>query len=411
MRTHYHVLGVSSSSSSEEIKAAYKRLAIQYHPDKNLEDKSAEEKFKEVNNSYQVLSDPQKKSNYDFIIAFQLSTNADANSTYSYAGSSYSSPYTESSYSEQEAASTYKRTAYSRRRYSKEKEERIAMIWVAVFLGAVFFMVIGAGAISSFKEEQHQQAISEKKLEIFGEAISFYQEKDYAATLNELQAIIFRHPPSKNEASIFMGEVLEKVKEVSDEAFELEAYENALNLLLILKKYESVYNSKYYFRIAYCYKNIGKYQEAIEVLEDIIARNERNIKAYTLIGKMYCEQMNECEEGLSFFNRARDIVVSDYTQTYGNAFSMLVSPSSTPESHFELYEARANAYFRLGNYGAAVEDINWATFLRPKKSSPYILQGDCYQKLNNKRKACEAWANAARLGDSSANDKLNVFCP
>ncbi|WP_461790255.1 molecular chaperone DnaJ [Pedobacter sp.] len=64
-RDYYDVLGVSKSASAEEIKKAYRKLAIKYHPDKNPDDKSAEDKFKEAAEAYEVLSSPEKKQRYD----------------------------------------------------------------------------------------------------------------------------------------------------------------------------------------------------------------------------------------------------------------------------------------------------------------------------------------------------------
>ncbi len=61
----YEVLGVSRSASAEEITKAYRKMAQKYHPDRNAGDKAAEAKFKEVNNAYEVLSDPQKKQMFD----------------------------------------------------------------------------------------------------------------------------------------------------------------------------------------------------------------------------------------------------------------------------------------------------------------------------------------------------------
>jgi len=64
-KDYYEVLGLEKGASEEDIKKAFRKMAIKYHPDKNQGNKEAEEKFKELNEAYQVLSDPQKKANYD----------------------------------------------------------------------------------------------------------------------------------------------------------------------------------------------------------------------------------------------------------------------------------------------------------------------------------------------------------
>ena len=64
-KDYYKILGVERSASADEIRKAYRKLAMQYHPDRNQGNKQAEEKFKEINEAYQALSDPQKRARYD----------------------------------------------------------------------------------------------------------------------------------------------------------------------------------------------------------------------------------------------------------------------------------------------------------------------------------------------------------
>ena len=63
MANYYDILGVSKSSSQSEIKKAFRKKAMEYHPDRNQDNPKAEEKFKEVNEAYAVLSDEQKSNN------------------------------------------------------------------------------------------------------------------------------------------------------------------------------------------------------------------------------------------------------------------------------------------------------------------------------------------------------------
>ena len=64
-RDYYEVLGIERKASTEELKKAYRRLAVKYHPDKNPGDPTAEEKFKEIGEAYEVLMDANKRAAYD----------------------------------------------------------------------------------------------------------------------------------------------------------------------------------------------------------------------------------------------------------------------------------------------------------------------------------------------------------
>ena len=64
-RDYYEVLGISKQAGADEIKSAYRKLALQYHPDRNPDNKEAEDKFKEATEAFEVLSDDNKRARYD----------------------------------------------------------------------------------------------------------------------------------------------------------------------------------------------------------------------------------------------------------------------------------------------------------------------------------------------------------
>ena len=86
-KDYYKTLGVNKNATTEEIRKAYRQMAKKYHPDKNPGNKAAEEKFKEVSEANEVLSDPEKRKKYDMLGAnwkqYQTSGNANANDWFS----------------------------------------------------------------------------------------------------------------------------------------------------------------------------------------------------------------------------------------------------------------------------------------------------------------------------------------
>ena len=65
MKDYYDLLGVSRDATADDLKKAFRQLAMKYHPDRNPDNKESEEKFKEINEAYSCLSDPQKRAHYD----------------------------------------------------------------------------------------------------------------------------------------------------------------------------------------------------------------------------------------------------------------------------------------------------------------------------------------------------------
>lgn len=128
MSNYYDVLGVQKNASSDEIKKAYRSLAFKYHPDRNPGDKTAEEKFKEINTAYDILGDETKRRNYDLTGQTNYSNQSYNYNTYrntSYTGN----PFTDEDtfwewFTNAQNSSNYSRYQNTNRNYSNYKNRR-----------------------------------------------------------------------------------------------------------------------------------------------------------------------------------------------------------------------------------------------------------------------------------------------
>src|SRR5512142_1174065 len=89
-RDYYEVLGIQRNATEAEIKKAFKKMAMKFHPDRNPDDKSAEDKFKEAKEAYDILSEPQKRAAYDQFGHAGVDTSAAGGAGFGGAGASFS---------------------------------------------------------------------------------------------------------------------------------------------------------------------------------------------------------------------------------------------------------------------------------------------------------------------------------
>ncbi len=160
MESYYDILQVSKTASDDEIKQAFRKLAMKYHPDKNPNDKLAEEKFKKVNEAYSVLSDSQKRRAYDFggfSADSQYSYSRQGSNGQAYGNSGQYGPFQEDEFWE-DIFTAYRNAYQNSNQYKKDEHklsrgDGIRLILrgiLSVVIGFIFIRVLVIGIIGLF---------------------------------------------------------------------------------------------------------------------------------------------------------------------------------------------------------------------------------------------------------------------
>ena len=255
MVNYYDVLGVQPSASRDEIRAAYKQLALRWHPDRNAQDASAEERFKRINEAYQVLSDAPKKDAYDLKRYYHATPQP-----------TYAAPDPEPP---PQAPSPPRRAYGGRPRYaprvtySPDQELRMKIL-VTVF----FALLIGGGVV-------------------FYRFMNRYSAREaYQAAL--LEGRSFGAMLKFSEAISFDGEYWQAYYQRGTLRLDvLGDYKNALADFNAALRYAPNPPADLYYYRGLCYYSLRRYPDALADMEKTLRLNARQGSAYYFRGLSY----------------------------------------------------------------------------------------------------------------------------
>lgn len=400
MNDYYQQLGLTHNAGPAEIKAAYKRLAMQYHPDHNMGDRSAEERFKQINEAYHVLSDPLKKARYDrqFEVAHTLPYNADPRRRPHPNDPAYGKP-------------RQRQPGAPRAYYYKIDRNyfRIQGLAVLTFLAIAGLCFGIAYSIEYFTEKQQlaKWMANTKALKQVNGLFADGHFDEAFSLINDLK----HKDPTEFRFTFARDSLVGAMGRRVDTLINQGNYGDAIRHLLVLKNYEDPSRLETLRKIALCQYHLGNYEEALQALKRLHNQEPRNLQLVYQIGMINEEKLGNHQEALQYFDLGKKLFKSNLTEIYGEAFEMVLDPMDAPDIYYQMFLGRAKTNLALERYIDAASDGNWAVYLRRQEPDGYYLRALARLHTDTpRREACQDLATASQMGHGPALEAQKKHC-
>ncbi len=407
MTNYYHILGISQSASQREIKEAYRKLALRYHPDKNPDNAYAEERFKEISHAYHILRDPQRKAQHDHSLAYAAFKQETAKATYT----TYTSPPPYAYESPQQRARRRSRgnwQASGPRPAVTSKKNLVATAWAFGIIIALALVVFGLTSYQSYHQEQVRARQDELAAGIYKEAEELFMQRNYEQSLKLLKTIDEQHNISY-DAGHLRQNIFNTIEEEANQNYEQRNYRQAAAGFQLLADNKPEYDALTFAKLVSSYEMIPDYPHAISAYTEVIKAEPYTIEARLGIARLFYN-LGEHKKALEYYREASDIVIMEYQNLYGKAYALAVDPRRTPESHYQLHCRLGLTYSELGMFREAQSALKWAIFLRPEAPEAHFLMGNTFRKEGRSGEACKKWKEAKKHGSREAASQLKKYC-
>ncbi len=389
MENYYQILGIDPSASAAQIRAAYKKLAMKYHPDHNPGSKEAEEMFKVVNEAYHTLSDSLKKSRHDARI------------------------YTV--FSEEEYRREANRMKYYKWQRAQQKHYRIDKDYVKIQALAFLVFTVIAGfcfailhAGQYYTEQQQLQRIlatsnALKQVDALFSVGKFDDAFKTIYTLKEKDPLEYRFNYARDS-------LVGALRYMAEEKFNSQDFSAAVGYYLTLKNHEQPASFETIRKISVCQYYLGNYKESLVAMKQLLNQRPYNLELAYHIGIINLEKLENKEEALYYFTYGKKVFKENLTEIYGAAFEVIMNPADAPDIYFDIFEARARTNSALDNFTDAVTDCNWAIFLRPDRGEPYKLRAIANTNIRKFETVCLDLSKAKTLGTTDIESLEKKYC-
>ena len=391
MQDFYEALGVSRTASQMQIKAAFKKMAMRYHPDRNPGNKQAEETFKLLNEAYHTLSDPVKRSRYDsrfHIITEELNE-------------AYWQEIKRKRYEQ------WKKSRDSHYRLDKNyfKIQGLAFLVFLLIAGFCFAIINSAHYYVRQQQMEKWRANSMQLKQVnglFGEG-KFHDAFSMIRSMEEKDPLDFRF-------GFVRDSLVDALRKQADLEYRQKDFRSAVSHYLVLKNYEHPIRYETLENMSMCQFYLGNYKESLEALKHLHNQQPGDLGLVYKIGWINLEKLDNPVEALQYFTMGKKLFKENLSRVYGNAFQVVMNPDDAPDIYFSIFKGRAAANMKLGNYTDAVTDCNWAIFLRPEDGEGYYLRALANISTKDYQAVCDDVTKARQLGSVQVTTISKQYC-
>ncbi|OKL40752.1 J domain-containing protein [Pontibacter flavimaris] len=361
---HYHVLGVSQTATMQEVKAAYKRLAIKYHPDKNPGNLLAEELFKQANAAYQVLSNPSKRALYDLRLQYQREQQ--------YRAVIQHQPrrYDPRHYTTRAPAGVDERHYKKRPPKGSSFSRKDWYITLAFAGGLILFSLLLKAVMDHIAGEDKYKT-----------ALTYIADGKYTSAHRLLTDAIHFIP---DKAAAYEARAM----------IELDVYENYTSALQDLNKTISLQDqpsAQVYYMRGRSLQQLEQYQQAEEDLTRALELNDRLWHAHLKRGEVRLFYLHKYEDAIT-------------------DLSTFLRNSSTRPEQVEALTFRGFAYYKQGQLRQSEQDYRAGLIADKENGRLYYLLGRTELEQQQADSACAHFSRAYDLGYSAALLELRARC-
>ncbi|MFK7951285.1 MAG: DnaJ domain-containing protein [Ekhidna sp.] len=383
MTNYYHVLGLSESATPQEIKAAFKKLAVKYHPDKHPGVAGMEEKFKEVNRAHQVLSDEYEKARFDLKLKYQQfsSTHQHQPPPYSY----------------QQRSSQRRRPQYAPPKVDY-RQNAIATFYAfgITFLIALIVMT-GVWIKQTYDQHQLEELLAERRSN-YMEAKTSFNSGQYKKAIDIMSSLAYFRR-SEEDMKSFKEDMIDNIIVKADQSFISNDFPEAIKLYNMVVEFEPgmpFFEMKGYLAEAYRLNNQPK--KAITVLEEFLVNDYEIMETLVKIAEINRDMLDDFETAKDYYMIGHRVAVKRYKKFYGKGYAMVINEEFVPKSHYALYSGLADLYFQMNDFEMAIKAASWNKYVWPDSIDAYVTSAESYLAMNQQFNACFEYKEALDIG-------------